>query len=234
MKRIIYHYLGSSYARHIHAYLIEKLPQYCWRTLENGQVLPTVGTLLISPTPDNCALNIVMKLSSGVKSFLLLDLNHQFFGDTVLLLQSKKISAIFSPFNLKDYRSRPIPSLSVELARAHITESAKNNFDYFYVSQPLREDKRPGADQFQMLRELLEIAHRQQRLVYYKRHPRETESLPQDIGIHQNFRPWEKTIEDAYGEFKNWCGFSGLPLLCARELGRQTYFYNEDGWGILA
>lgn len=230
MKRIVFHYLGSSYARHIHSHLVKALPQYQWEELQDGQLPSSRSTLLLSPTPGQMALNLLTSIPELTKAFLLLDLNHQFFDDATALLDSRRIAGIFSPFPVPNKRTQYVHSISVQMAKAHVRGPALNRSDYFYVSQPLLEDNRPGPDQFQLLRELLNRARHSGCLVYCKRHPRETTTIPPDILAHACFRLWERTIEDAYNEFDHWYGLNSLPLICAGELGRQANFYEESRW----
>lgn len=227
MKRIIHHFLGSTYSEKIHSYLLETYSQFNWKVFNISDEFPTQETLLISPTPDNAANIVLSKLCPSVKKILLLDLNHQFFDDTYRLVNKHKFSLIFSPYCLNKLRTKNIASVSLQMILRNNPSKPSNEKDFIFISQPLIEDKRPELNQFNILRTLLTLTKERNCKIYYMRHPRELSPLPPDLAIEARLENWSKSPELAYSTFKHWAGLNSLPLLCARELGLQTYQYSS-------
>lgn len=228
-SRSIYHFIGSSYAEHVGSLLRQLAPQYLWTDVARAEEVPVDATVLLSPTPNNEAEHFLQQLSSTRRAVLLLDYNHIGFNDVQRLATTGRVNWALSPFQVPGLRTRNYPGLSLLESRSWRLGKAQDTRDCIFISQPLREDGRPGPDQFDLLRLVLELG----RNVYVKRHPRETSPLPTDIDCHARYRPWTEDMPVAYARFHHWYGLNSLPLYVAKDLGRDVHIWHAHSASFL-
>jgi hypothetical protein len=225
-KNRIFHLALSSYSVSINDYLNASYKNFNFQLMKSDFLAAQDDYVLLSPAPNIDFTKLKQALQKTRNIFILLDYNHQSFEDNTELISEISYRKIFSPFGrFKDLiHCESIHGLMVK----KFLESNSTQFsdDLFFVSQPFREDKRTGLDQYEILFKLVAIAKREHKKVFLKRHPRETDELPTALKNSAHLEIWCDDILKAYQQFKKWYGFNSMPLITASILDYETYFWD--------
>jgi len=211
MKRKLNYFLGDTYSKDIYPFIYDLLSPDFDLDLFNGQQDEIV---IVSP----CVNQYEIVALENKRILLILDFCHFDFMSLEKYIDQLKPEFIISPYKLPSVKAIQV-SINLLKTQDQVKTKATNSSDIIFCSQPLREDRR-GIDQYLLLETLLETTNRR---IFVKKHPRES-TLQAPNGVTE----YNKTIEEAFAEFKNWVGFNSMALYSARFLNHNVFMIKED------